>query len=126
MFFVTKSINLSLIVEKMALVMELSNIYVYEFTRKMQWNKREIMVGIQVFCVSYVTRFLVKNVQYALPGGAIIRYAEKKRKKQLAELLMTTTFSIIMNNVYIHQKYVVWIFLNFFFIFIKTIELSQI
>lgn len=36
MFFVTKSINLSLIVEKMALVMELSNIYVYEFTRKMQ------------------------------------------------------------------------------------------
>lgn len=126
MFFVTKSINLSLIIEKMALVMELSNIYVYEFTRKMQWNKREIMVGIQVFCVSYVTRFLVKNVQYALPGGAIIRYAEKKRKKQLAELLMTTTFSIIMNNVYIHQKYVVWIFLNFFFIFIKTIELSQI
>lgn len=126
MFFVTKSINLSLIVEKMALVMELSNIYVYEFTLKKQWNKREIMVGIQVFCVSYVTRFLVKNVQYALPGGAIIRYAEKKRKKQLAELLMTTTFSIIMNNVYIHQKYVVWIFLNFFFIFIKTIELSQI
>lgn len=84
------------------------------------------MVGIQVFCVSYVTRFLVKNVQYALPGGAIIRYAEKKHKKQLAELLMTTTFSIIMNKVYIHQKYVVWIFKNFFFIFIKTIELSQI